>query len=164
MAVTESLFSLAAYDPAAINDGGKLVLNELLMPPTFRISVGNQNVIAASQILDGPEVYERMSRKAAQISINGTVYVDETCGATDESGLYAYYLSARKLFDEKIIAQDAIIAVENDMLNSVGVNYLVIGSVNCEEVIGQFAFRYTISARGAETAKTTIEETSTISQ
>lgn len=155
---------------------------EIKLQPFFEISTSHSKVVARSQIIDGEEIFERMSVKTTEITLNGRVLVKQW-SQTDFSGLgrglsqiltgtpdpalasrQYDLLQALSLVNRKIYKPNDIISVSNLYLNYLGITDVLIVSMNTSPLVGSVGFEFSIRALDATNKKDNVKESLIISQ
>lgn len=153
-----------------------------LVQPFFEITTSHSKVVSRSQIIDGEEVFERMSVKATEIDIRGTILVDQwkqygfqNLGrgavqiATDTQDWNNAYkqremLDAIDIVNRQVYKPNETIQVENPYLNQMGIEYILIISMNTSPLVGSVGFEFSIKALDATNKKDNLKQTLIISQ
>jgi hypothetical protein len=129
------------------NNPSRVVLNNIELPNDVIIGINGDKVIAESKILDGVAVYERICRKPFEINFEFTCR--ELSEKSDEKGKYIFPQSVIKKLTETVWQPDQVIWVENTLLNTLGINYLVLQPITFTTIRGNTNVLCSIKAKEA---------------
>lgn len=116
-------------DPSYITIGGIQLSGNVIIP------VKNEKVIAQSQIIDGVEVFEHISRKSAEIDFDFTIFPNGVIqGTADKTnafyGVNTFNQQVLNQFWNTLYLPNSVQAVQNTYLNGLGINQIIIKSIS----------------------------------
>lgn len=129
-------------DLNSFNDVNIVKLNGYTLPEDVQFSINYDKMIAQSQILDGVVVYERVTRKPAEITFEFTLR--EKKSKTPVIGVggaelnlatqtkYVFPMQLSKEIIQSVFNVDSVLKVENSYLNSVGIFQVVVSEMGIQ--------------------------------
>lgn len=155
---------------------------DIQLQPLFEITTSHSKVIARSQIIDGEEVFERMSVKSTEITLNGTILIKQWAqdGFSDlgrgakqiVTGTEGYnnarqttdLTDALDLINRNLYQPNTVVKVTNDYLNKLGIQYILIESMTTAPLVGTVGLEFSIKALDATNKKDNLKQTLIISE
>ena len=125
------------------NNPSRVILNNIELPKDVIIGINGDKVIAESKILDGVAVYERICRKPFEINF------EFTCRDKDIAGGYIFPQKVIQKLTETVWKPDQVVWVENTLLNTLGINYLVLQPIAFTTIRGNTNVLCSIKAKEA---------------
>lgn len=146
-----------------------LKINNVELPVPFSIDVKNAAVIARSTVIDGGEIFERISTKAAEISLSGVVYVDTKMSNVfvdrfnEAENNAAELVNRSTIFYENITKPKMVLPVVNVYLNALEIDSIIVQSTKVTPLSGQCGFSWSIDCVEAVAVKSKLGDTLIIS-
>lgn len=120
-----------------------LVIGTIQLPPDSKVEITNKKILVLTHILDGPSVFERISRDPADIEIECVLRMQNQGGVTfyntnnSPSGLTGptYDVFAVQYMEDvwnQIWLPDSVQTVNNSYLNKLNISQLVIEHVSAQ--------------------------------
>ena len=116
--------------PDGSNNPSKVVLNGIILPEDVIIGLDGDKVVAESKILDGTEVYERISKKPFEINFEFTVREKNVLGN------YVFPQATIQVLVDTVWQPDAVVPVVNTFLNSLHIRYVIIRPITFATIRG----------------------------
>jgi len=112
------------------NNPSWIVVGGVVLPPDTIIHFDGEKVIANGKIIDGVEVFERISRKATEIEFEGVIR------DKNSSGQNIFPQDAIANLYDTIFLTDTVQTLQNTYLNKLGIQEIVIRSISPATVRG----------------------------
>lgn len=116
------------------DDTGTIFLS---LPPDVIITLDDDKVIAESKILDGVEVFERISRKSWEINFDFNIrdvkQIQLIFGTMDK---YVFPQKKAEEIVNNIWNIDQVFDIENTFLNGIGINQVIVKSITFATIRG----------------------------
>lgn len=113
------------------NNPSRLVINGYLMPADVAVYITLEKLIAQSNILDGPSVFERITRKPYQLEFEFTIRTQ----LADGTG-YIFPQEETLNFWTNVWVPDSVLRVDNTFLNKLGIQEMIANNGNLTTVRG----------------------------
>jgi len=123
------------------NNPKYLVIGPVVLPPDSKIEITNKKIVVLTHILDGPSVFERISREPADIEIECVLRMQNQGGVTfyntnnqppGLAGPVADIFPVQYMEDiwNQIWLPDSVQTVNNSYLNKLNISQLVIEHIS----------------------------------
>ena len=156
-----------------------LAINNFVFQPFFSIRTTDRKIISSGQIIDGDQIFERMSYQAARISLSGAIYLSadvgqksDPFGAINLSGrvmdavasledlgnvvMFSRYNTILDILYTKIFRSDMVIPIYNPYLAGRNIEQVIVESINTEPIQGRMGFTYRVEMYEARDSQETL--------
>lgn len=145
-AETDTLISyITDYSSEPVPQAARLTIGGFLLDPPYEISIGKGRVIASSQILDGEEVFERVSKKSPTIKLSGSIFIADTLKSSQNMEQLLWVMAK---FDYVFGDYNDILEVECQYLQNIGINWFLVKNSRVTPLAGAVGFEYSIDGAG----------------
>lgn len=116
------------------NDPSYCVIGNVVLSANILLPIKNKKLIAKSQIVDGVTVFEHVSREAAEIDFDFTIFpagvIQGTASNTNAfNNVTTFNQTSLNTFWSTIWSANTIQAVQNTYLNGLGISQIIIESI-----------------------------------
>lgn len=163
-----------------------LAINNFIFQPFFSIRTTDRKIISSGQIIDGDQIFERMSYQAARISLSGAIYLSADVGqkydpieaiktqfeelkssgwimnaqaSSEDLGDVAMFSKYNTILDilyTKIFRSDMVIPIYNPYLAGRNIEQVIVESINTEPIQGRMGFTYRVEMYEARDSQETL--------
>lgn len=143
----------------------ELKINNVVIPVPFDMTINGKKVISKSVIIDGGEVFERISTRSSNIELSGKIIVDTKLSnaylsnANDEENNAAEFVNKITIFKDSIIKPNEVLVIVNPILNTLGIDSVILEDHKIKPIIGACGFEWSLSCIEAHAVKSKLGDT-----